>query len=92
MLVTQDYRDVETPTGSMRVHIISPRVDGYPNARFPGVVVFSEIYNPTGPVLRYATSIASKGYVVAVPSVFHEFAGAEPIPYDVKGTDDGNVR
>lgn len=44
----------------------------------------------TGPVLRFANQIAAQGYIVAAPNVFHEFAGNEPIPYDAKGTDDGN--
>jgi len=44
----------------------------------------------TGPVERFAGSIASQGYVVACPSTYHEFEGPEPIPYDVEGTDRGN--
>lgn len=55
----------------------------------PGVV-FSEIYQVTGPVERFAGNIASEGYVVALPSSFHEFEGPEAIPYDTEGTDRGN--
>ncbi|KAF8216177.1 dienelactone hydrolase [Mycena galopus ATCC 62051] len=45
-----------------------------------GVVVFSaifpsEIYQVTGPVERFAGSIASQGFVVACPSTYHEFEG-----------------
>ena len=53
-------------------------------------VVFSEIYQVTGPVERFASNIASEGYVVALPSSFHEFEGPEAIPYDTDGTDRGN--
>lgn len=53
-------------------------------------VVFSEIYQVTGPVERFAGNIASEGYVVALPSSFHEFEGPEAIPYDTEGTDRGN--
>ena len=74
----------------MRVYLISPKLPQYPNAKFPGVVVWSEIYQATAPVLRFARSIASQGYVCAVPSVFHEFAGAEALAYDTPGTDAGN--
>ncbi|SCV68655.1 BQ2448_776 [Microbotryum intermedium] len=63
----------------------------YPNAKFPGVVVWSEIYNVTGPVLRFANSIASQGYIVACPVVFHEFTGPAALAYDVPGTDAGNA-
>ena len=60
MLITNSHQDVETSTGTMRVNIVTPKISGYKNARFPGVVVFSEIYNPTGPVMRYAELIASR--------------------------------
>jgi carboxymethylenebutenolidase len=53
-------------------------------------VVFSEIYQVTGPVERFASNVASEGYVVALPSSFHEFEGPEAIPYDTDGTDRGN--
>jgi carboxymethylenebutenolidase len=44
----------------------------------------------TGPVERFASNIASEGYVVALPSSFHEFEGPEAISYDTDGTDRGN--
>lgn len=45
MLVKQSHKDVVTADGSsMRVFIIEPNVPGYPNAKWPGCVVFSEIY------------------------------------------------
>ncbi|KAK7058921.1 hypothetical protein VNI00_001545 [Paramarasmius palmivorus] len=52
--------------------------------------VYSEIYQVTGPVERFASQIASQGYVVACPSSYHEFEGPEPLPYDTEGTDRGN--
>ena len=39
---------------------------------------------------RFAGNIASEGYVVALPSTFHEFDSPEAIPYDTEGTDRGN--
>lgn len=93
MLITKSYHDIikSTPNGSPnRIWVISPSIPGYPNAKFPGVVVFSEIYQVTGPVERFAGQIASQGYVVACPSSFHEFEGPDPIPYDTEGTDRGN--
>lgn len=93
MLIKTSYRDVETKSGNggkMRIYIIEPNVPDYPDAKFPGCVVFSEIYQVTGPVERFAGNIASEGYVVALPSSFHEFEGPEAIPYDTEGTDRGN--
>ncbi|KAI9460858.1 dienelactone hydrolase [Lactarius psammicola] len=81
-----------------RIFVISPKVPDYPQAKFPGMPpnpslrrpVYSEIYQVTGPVERFAGQIASHGYVVACPSSFHEFEGPEAIPYDTEGTDRGN--
>jgi len=67
-----------------------PTIPNYPKARFPGVVVFSEIYQVTGPVARFCRQIAGQGYIVAAPSSYHEFTGPEPLAYDGPGTDAGN--
>jgi len=94
MLITKDFHDVPTKLGKngrpIRMFVIAPKIPDYPQAKFPGVVVFSEIYQVTGPVERFAGQIASHGYVVACPSSFHEFEGPEAIPYDTEGTDRGN--
>ena len=45
----------------------------------------------TGPVQRFARSIAGQGYIVAAPSSYHEFMGPEPLAYDGPGTDVGNA-
>lgn len=44
----------------------------------------------TGPVARFAKKIASDGYIVVCPSVYHNFVGPEPLAYDGPGTDLGN--
>ncbi|KAF5390221.1 hypothetical protein D9757_002881 [Collybiopsis confluens] len=114
LITTKDY-DLSTQLDSqgrpLRVFVISPTIPNYPQAKFPGVVVFrhvpfpsiiplsvsqvetlSEIYQVTGPVERFASQIASQGFVVACPSIYHEFQGPEPIPYDVEeGTDTRHV-
>lgn len=60
------------------------------SSRFPGVLLFSEIYQVTGPVARFARQIAGQGYIVAAPSSYHDFTGPEALAYDVPGTDQGN--
>jgi len=93
MLVTKTFHDVPSQLDNgrpIRIFIISPVIHDYPHATFPGVVVFSEIYQVTGPVERFANQIASQGYVVACPSTYHEFEGPEAIAYDVEGTSRGN--
>jgi carboxymethylenebutenolidase len=59
--------------------------------RYPGLVLFSEIFQRTGPIERTAALLAGHGFVVAVPEIFHELepAGTE-IPYDPQGADRGN--
>jgi carboxymethylenebutenolidase len=90
MIVTSSHVDLETPTGLMRVHVHAP-VAGEPSRRFPGLALYSEIYQETAPIRRSALRLAGHGYVVAVPEVFHEH---EPpgtvLPYDADGTDKGN--
>ncbi|KAF9654367.1 dienelactone hydrolase [Thelephora ganbajun] len=93
MLIIKTYHDVPSVLDNgkpIRIFVIAPNVPGYPQAKFPGVVCFSEIYQVTGPVERFAGQIASHGYIVACPSTYHEFEGPEPIPYDTEGTDRGN--
>ncbi|KAI1000764.1 hypothetical protein K3495_g7431 [Podosphaera aphanis] len=94
MLLQEAHIDVSTKAdekeGIMRLFLFHPCIPGYPNAKFPGVVLFSEIYQVTGPVARFARQIASQGYIVAAPSSYHEFIGPEPLPYDADGTDAGN--
>ena len=87
MLINEDFVDLETPTGVMRTHRFQP-VGGGPH---PGVLLFSEIYQVTGPIQRTARWLAGHGYVVAAPEVYHEL---EPLgcalPYDKEGTERGN--
>ncbi|CEJ80542.1 Putative Dienelactone hydrolase family protein [[Torrubiella] hemipterigena] len=72
------------------IYLFHPTIPGYPNARFPGVCLFSEIYQVTGPVARFARQIAGHGYIVAAPSSYHDFVGPEPLKYDSADTDRGN--
>ncbi|KAF4964946.1 hypothetical protein F66182_18046, partial [Fusarium sp. NRRL 66182] len=95
MLIKESHIDVPTKAGgqdgSMRIYVFHPTIPGYPNARFPGVVVFSEIYQVTGPVARFARQIAGQGYICAAPSSYHEFTGPEALKYDAEDTDKGNL-
>ena len=45
MLIQESFKDVPTQDGgSMRIYTFHPQIPNYPKAKFPGVVVFSEIY------------------------------------------------
>ena len=73
--------------GAMRVHLFRPAVAG----RFPGVLLFSEIYQVTAPIRRLAAFLAGHGFCVAVPEVYHEYeVPGTVLGYDQPGTDRGN--
>jgi carboxymethylenebutenolidase len=81
------FVDLKTSTGLMRTHLFAPAVNG----SFPGIVLYSEIYQMTGPIARTAAFLAGHGYFVAVPEVYHEYAEpGEAFAYDKPGTDRGN--
>jgi carboxymethylenebutenolidase len=82
------HNDLTTPSGAMRTYVFRPVAAG----RYPGVVLFSEIFQVTGPIRRTAAWLAGHGYIVAVPEVFHEL---EDVPgvvlaYDDAGAERGN--
>jgi carboxymethylenebutenolidase len=80
--------DLATPTGPMRTYIFRPVAQG----KYPAVILFSEIFQATGPIRRFAAFIAGHGYIVAVPEVYHELEPAGTVlPYDQAGSDQGNA-
>ena len=82
------FADIATPTGMMRTHLFEPAAAG----RYPGVVLYSEIYQITGPVRRMAVFLAGQGYVVSAPEVYHEYEPpGKVLDYDAAGTDRGNA-
>ncbi len=88
MIITEtEATDLPTPTGTMRTYLIRPKVEG----RSPGLVLYSEIFQVTGPIRRMAAMLASHGFVVAVPEIFHEFEPAGTVlAYDEVGAARGN--
>ena len=71
----------------MRTYLFRPVGGG----RYPGLVLYSEIFQVTGPIRRMAAMLASHGFVVAVPEIFHELEPAGTVlPYDEAGAARGN--
>ena len=61
------------------------------DGRYPGLVLFSEIFQVTGPIRRTAAILASQGFVVAVPEIYHELEPAGTVlAYDEAGAERGN--
>lgn len=81
-----DFIDLPTPTGPMRVHRFLPQEGGR-----PAVILYSEIYQMTGPIARLAARLAGEGFEVLVPEVYHGYeAPGSVLAYDKDGTDRGN--
>lgn len=88
MILKDDLvHDVPTATGPMRTYFFHPAAEG----KYPGVILYSEIFQMTGPIRRFATFVAGHGYLVAVPEVYHELEPAGTVlAYDQAGSDKGN--
>lgn len=87
MLVKDSYITLETLKGPMLTYVYQPVEAG----RYPGLLLFSEIFQQTAPIKRTATFLAGHGYIVAVPEIFHEFESpGSVLPYDQSGADLGN--
>ncbi len=88
MIITDiDSVDLTTPTGLMRTYLVRPVAGG----RYPGLVLYSEIFQITGPIRRTAAMLASHGFVVAVPEIYHELEPAGTVlAYDEAGAARGN--
>jgi carboxymethylenebutenolidase len=88
MTIKEETATIQTPTGPMRTEVLRPTTGG----KYPGIVLFSEIFQITGPIRRTAALIASHGYIVAVPEIYHELEPAGTVlPYDQAGADKGNA-
>jgi carboxymethylenebutenolidase len=70
MLIVDEFTEVETSTGKMRIRVMRPKDE---SRRWPGIVLWSEIFQITGPIARSAQIFACNGFVVAVPEIYHEF-------------------
>ncbi|MFO0672718.1 MAG: dienelactone hydrolase family protein [Polyangiaceae bacterium] len=82
MIVTTREVDLSVGERAMRVLVTEPRAEG----RFPGILLYSDIFQITGSHFRLAQRLAGYGFVVASPEIFHrrERRGAA-IPFDDAG-------
>ena len=88
VVIDTEFVDLETPTGPMRTHIVRPASPG----KYPGIVLYSEIFQISAPVHRIAVQLASNGYIVAAPEIYHEYEPAGTVlAYDQAGSERGNA-
>lgn len=87
MLVNEGTVTLTTPSGAMACAVFRP-VAGV----WPGVVLFSEIFQLTGPIRRACAVLAGHGFVVVAPEVYHELeAPGTVLPYTPEGSARGNA-
>lgn len=91
MIVRAEYLDLDTPTGPMRTHVYTP-VHPTGSKKYPGLVLYPEIFQQTPPIARLSVQLAGHGYVVMAPEIYHEH---EPLGtvlgYDDAGKEKGNT-
>lgn len=87
-ITDHEFADLDTPSGPMRTFIVRPVAPG----RYPAILLYSEIFQVTGPVRRTAAMLAGNGFVVGVPEIYHEYEPAgTALAYDIAGADRGNA-
>jgi carboxymethylenebutenolidase len=87
MQITEDVAMVPTPTVPMRTVISRPQGEG----QYPAIILYSEIFQLTGPILRSAQMMAGHGFVVACPEVyFDSLESGTVLAYDDEGKEIGN--
>ncbi len=79
--------EMRVDDSAMRLYVAGPRDKG----RYPGILLYSEIFQLTGPILRSVHRLAGHGFVVAAPEIYHriEHPGTV-IGYDDAGRMWGN--
>jgi carboxymethylenebutenolidase len=88
MTIIEETVEVATPTGAMRSYVFKPAAEG----SYAGVLLYSEIFQVSGPIRRAAAQVASAGYTVIVPEIYHELEPAGSVlAYDQAGADKGNA-
>ena len=93
MLIQNHQIDLETPTGTMRCYVYSPKQDETSaHKNYPAILLYSEIFQQTSPIRRSAQIMAGHGFIVIVPEVFHELNPIGTVlGYDDAGRDKGNA-
>ena len=87
MITQRHIEKINTPSGVMQTQVFRPEKPGV----FPAVIFYSEIFQVTAPIARSANILASLGFVVLVPDVFHELNPIGTVlGYDDAGKEKGN--
>jgi carboxymethylenebutenolidase len=87
MNIEEKTLTLSTPAGEMRTLILQPKEKG----NYPCLILYSEIFQLTGPIVRSAAIMAGHGFIVALPEVYFQHLPAGTVlGYDDAGKDIGN--
>ena len=82
MIVDSSYAEIPTDAAPMRTFVAAPHAEG----KFPGIWCYSDIFQLTGPMLRFCVRLAGYGFVAAAPEIYHRIEPAgSAIPFDDPG-------
>jgi carboxymethylenebutenolidase len=84
-VVTQEYVDIPVGDLAMRTFVAAPRSPG----PHPAIVFYSDIFQLTEPTLRWCVRLASYGFLVAAPEIYHRI---EPSGTVLEFDDEGKAR
>jgi carboxymethylenebutenolidase len=73
-----------------RTYVAAPKA-AQPGVQYPGIILYSEIFQLTGPICRAVNRLAGHGFVVAAPEIYHRTCPPGlVIAYDDPGRMHGN--
>jgi carboxymethylenebutenolidase len=67
MIVHIEYSDIAVDNSPLRMFVAAPKTEG----KYPGIILYSDIFQLTGPMLRACQRLAGYGFVVAAPEIYH---------------------
>lgn len=85
MQIKTDFADIPVAGKSMRAFIAHPAAEG----TYPGILLFSDIFQLSGPLQRAASRLAGYGFFVLAHEFFHRL---EPAGTVFEQTDEGRAR
>jgi carboxymethylenebutenolidase len=83
--VTQEYVDIDVAGLPMNTFVAAPTGGG----EHPGIVFYTDIFQLTQPSVRWCVRLASYGFVVAAPEIYHRI---EPAGTVLGFDDEGKAR
>jgi carboxymethylenebutenolidase len=85
MKIASERINVRVGTATMPAYVAKPQDEG----KWPGVLLFMEIFGINHHIRSVADRVAGEGYVVLAPDFFHRTAPGIELGYDAEGLQKG---